>query len=258
MEAQHKISVHGQPLDPWFLPMLSCGVYGGRWVGSGLDPCPLASTSQLLGNLPWTASTVRMSVISVCQTALLWKDYHSHYYLNSIILKAYLSKELHSMRWLMVSRQPLGCRLGRSLQKLSGSSLVWLLSNPCHCVWENTRDGLRQKDNCSWPPFTSKAQMHPRPISFLLVSLFSPRLKTILSIVDVQVCWLVVQTQSATELWLKCSFVLSGRERPSPPTPTPGPVGQLKEEGKYLICLFNQDISGMQLMSKPSGRQVVL
>lgn len=125
-------------------------------------------------------------------------------------------------------------------------------------LWENTRDGLRQKDNRSWPPFTSKAQMLPHPASFLLVSLFSLHLKTILSSVDVQVCWLAVQTQSATELWLKCSSVLSGRERPSPPTPTPGPVGQLKEEGKHFICLFDQGTSEMQLMSKPSGSQVVL
>lgn len=237
--------------------MLSCGVYGGRWVGSGLDPCPLASTAQLPGNLlPWTASTVRMSVISVRQTALLWKDYHSHLaqlnYSQSLPVQGTWQHEVACGQQTALGMQ--------AWEKSPG--IVRILTRVTTVkplpLWENTRDGLRQKDNRSWPPFTSKAQMLPHPASFLLVSLFSLHLKTILSSVDVQVCWLAVQTQSATELWLKCSSVLSGRERPSPPTPTPGPVGQLKEEGKHLICLFDQGTSEMQLMSKPSGSQVVL
>lgn len=96
---------------------------------------------------------------------------------------------------------------------------------------------------------TSSAQMPPCPVSFLLASLFSPHLKTILSNVDVQVSWLVVHTQSAMELWVKCSSVLSLAQE----SPTLGPGGR-----EHPICLLGEGTSVVQLESKLSRRQVVL
>ena len=52
-------------------------------------------------------------------------------------------------------------------------------------------------------------------ISLLWASLFSPPFTS-------HICWLVVQTQSMTELWVKCASVLPLAVR-DPPQPAPGP-----------------------------------